>query len=286
MSITSNCMVLNVRIGVWQGHRLDKDATRKVTTEAAASDDAARVNKHLIPKDALKPINAAVGVVRTHFYDRTLPWKDNGDRLLPRTIYMEFMAEHSEMVDEFNKTVETFLTHDYLVARDQASFRMGDMFKPEDYPEPRDLRHKFYIALDIDAVTEANDFRVQLDAKSLDAVKSQMEQAMCDRVGRAMGDVWRRLADVTGHFAERMAGDGVFRDTTITNLEEVVELLPALNILEDPQLEAIRQDIKNTLIGYRPADLRKDDIIRSAAASDAARIMEQMRGFMTAMGNA
>jgi hypothetical protein len=91
MSITKNAMVLNLQIGIWQGHRLDKEASRKVTEEANANADAARVNKHLVPKDALKAITAASTAVRAHFYSKTLPWKDNGDRLLTRLLFCDFI---------------------------------------------------------------------------------------------------------------------------------------------------------------------------------------------------
>jgi hypothetical protein len=87
MSITTKAMVLNLQVGLWSGHRLDKEATRKVTEDNNAESDAARVNKHLIPKPAFKDITATATAVRTHFYENTLPWKDNGDRLLTRGMY-------------------------------------------------------------------------------------------------------------------------------------------------------------------------------------------------------
>jgi hypothetical protein len=59
MSIASKAMVLNLQIGLWQGYRLDKEASRKVTQDANANQDAARVNKHLVPKDALADVVTA-----------------------------------------------------------------------------------------------------------------------------------------------------------------------------------------------------------------------------------
>lgn len=283
MSIKKDTMVVNLQIGVWMGYRLDKDASRHVTTNAHADDDAARVNKHLIPKSALKPVISAASSVRTHFYDRTLPWKDNGDRLLTRRMYMPFVEQHARLVAEFEGQVEDFLARTYLSARDQAEFRMGALFKEDDYPEPSELRRRFYVHLDIDAVTEANDFRVALDDSERDAIKEQMEGAMQQRLGRAMLDVWQRLARTLGHFAEKVgAEDALFRDSTVRNLEEIIDILPALNILDDPNLERIRKDIQNSLVCYEPVELRKKPKVREAAAGEAKRIMDEMAGFMTA----
>lgn len=66
-ALTERAMVMNLSISVWQGYRLDKEASRKVVEEAGAHKDAARVNKHLVPKEALAPVITALGNIRTHF---------------------------------------------------------------------------------------------------------------------------------------------------------------------------------------------------------------------------
>jgi hypothetical protein len=284
MSITKKAMVLNLQVGIWQGDRLDKEASRKVTEDANADGDAARVNKHLVPKEALKPVVTAANAARSHFYAKTLPWKDNGDRLLTRAMYMGYIEEHERLVGVFEDVVEEFLTTSYPAAREQAEFRMGDLFKAEDYPPVESLRRRFYINLDIDAVTEAGDFRVEMDKAQLDSVKSAMETALQERIGRAMRDVWERLADTLGHFANKIGSEEIFRDATVRNLKEIVDLLPGLNVLDDPDLEAIRKEIDAKLTGYDPKDLRKDVAVRTAAAKEADEIMDRMRGFMRGIG--
>ena len=90
-ALTQKAMVMNLSIGIWQGYRLDKDASRKVTEDAGAMSDAARVNKHLVPKESLAAIVTAQNTIRTHFYSNTLPWRDNGDRLMTRKLFMTFI---------------------------------------------------------------------------------------------------------------------------------------------------------------------------------------------------
>jgi hypothetical protein len=124
-----------------------------------------------------------------------------------------------------------------------------------------------------------------MDESELESIRSSMKQAMTERIGRAMRDVWERLSDVVGHFAATMSdGDKVFRDATVRNLEELVELLPGLNVTEDPDLAAIGAEIKAKLTGYDPKDLRKKPQVRSEAAKQAAEIVERMQGFMSAFG--
>lgn len=286
MSIVNECMVVNLQLGTWVGQRLDKAASQRVVEEANAAAGAARVNKHLISDEAMKAIKQAQNAVRTHFYTGTLPWKDNGDRVLSRKAYMRFIQRHEELTTAFYTAVDEFCTKVYPAEREKAEFRMGELFNPDDYPSARAIRQRFYVHLDIDPVAEAGDFRVQMDAGHADAIKASIEQALTDRVGRAMGHVWDRLAEVLGNFAERTkSGDGI-RVELVQNLREIVDLLPEMNITNDAQLEGIRQQIEKRLIGYEAADLRKDDTARAKAAKDAQAIMDQMKGFMNAWGTA
>lgn len=283
-TISNDCMVLNIHTGVWLGHRHDKEATRTITEQSRADTDAARVNKHLIASKYLQPITTLASSIRHHFHKNTLPWKDNGDRLLVRQRYMQFMQEHSAIAHKFDQAVENFLSVDYPSAVAQAEFRMGSMFNRDEYPRPEDLRTKFYVRLDIDSVTEAGDFRVEMDQTTLKNIRLNIEDALQQRLGRAMHDVWTRLSNTLKSFAECTASDGVLKTATVDNLEAIVELLPDLNIVNDPKLEQIRQDIKATLTGYDVGVLRRNKDVRNTAALEAKRIMDDMSGFMNAFG--
>jgi len=285
MSITTQCMMVNLQIGIWTGQRLDKDASKRVTDEANAAQDAASVNKHTVPKTALAPILSAASALRRHFYDNTLPWKDNGDRLLSRQMYMPFIEQYEQKHQWFDAKVDEFLGTAYPSVIEQAAFRMGEMFRAEDYPSVTSLRRRFYATLDIDAVTEAHDFRVAMDAGQADAVRAQIESSLRERTNKAMYDVWSRVASTLAHVADKLGTpDAVFRDSTIKNLEEILALLPGLNILDDAQLNAIRDDIERSVLAYDVKWMRKDPVVRTKVSEEAQRIMTDMQGFMAAFG--
>lgn len=287
MSIANKAMVVSLQIGMWSGHRLDKEKSAEVTREANAVAGAARVNKHLIPKEALAPIAQAAGAVRNHFYSKTLPWKDNGDRLLTRAMYQQFIQEHAELRDAFMSSVRHFANHVYPSVLEQAEFRMGEMFNPNDYPHVSDIERRFYSTLDIDAITEKGDFRVSgLDADDVDQIKNDMEAAMQERITKAMGDVWRRVAETLGHFHERMQGDTIFRDSTVSNLKEIADLLPGLNLTNDPELTKIGAEIHRMVGGTDAKDIRKYPEMRQAISGQAKDIIDQMKGFMNAFATA
>lgn len=284
-ALTEKAMVMNLSIGIWAGYRLDREATRKVTTDAGASADAARVNKHLVPKEATAPIVTAQNAVRSHFYDNTLPWRDNGDRLMTRKLFLTFMPEHEKLKREFTDAVEKFLTVDYPSAIEKAAFRMGSMFNRDDYPPAGVLRGKFYVNLEIDAISTANDFRVQIDQEHVDKVKASMEAAAERRFQAATADIWKRMADTVSYFHDRMADPkAVFRDSTVTNISDLLDLIPGLNVLDDPQIETVRAAIAKSFGNLDAKDIRKDPAHRAELAGEAKAIMDKMSGFMNAFG--
>jgi hypothetical protein len=285
MSIADECMTANLRISVWTGHRLDKDASRRVAEDAGAERDAARVNKHLIPRETMKDIISTQGALRTHFYANTLPWKDNGDRLLTRKRFDTFIAEHSGLKHDFEEAVERFLTSLYPAEKERAAFRMGDMFKADDYPSVADLRRRFSVSLDIDAVSEAGDFRVKIDEGERERLRGEIADALQARIGRAMQDVWARLGDAVGHMVDRLSEpDAIFRNSMLANLQEVVDVLPDLNVTDDPDLERIRQEVQARLVGHDPATLRNDLAERARVAAAAQDIYNDIGGLMRAFG--
>lgn len=284
-TITERAMTANLSMGMWQGYRLDKAASQRVTSQAGASADAARVNKHLIPKESLAPIVKAQGALRTHFYEHTLPWRDNGDRLMTRKVFLDFIPEHEKLKDEFDQAVEKFLKDEYPSAIEKAEFRMGTMFNRDDYPSVSELRHKFYVNLEIDAIATAGDFRVEMDQEHVDRVTKSMEEAATRRLSAATADIWKRLSDTVGYFHERMANpSAVFRDSTVQNILDLVELLPGLNVLDDPQIEEIRKDMVAKLTGVTPKELRQNSDVREEIADEAKAIMDKVSGFMAAFG--
>lgn len=285
MGIADKCMIVTLSIACWEGRKLDKKASARVTSDAGANDtNAARVNKALIAKEAFADLFSARHAIRSHVDTHTLPWRDGGQRILMRNMYPVFMPKYGELERAFNEAANNFIETKYPAAMDQSAFRLGDLFDPADYPSPEDLRHRFYATLDVDGITEPNDFRVNLAQEDIDQIKARMEDTIQSRLSRAMEDVWVRLVDVLEHYVEKMADKGaIFRDTTVTNMVDLLNILPGLNVVGDPNLKAIRKRLMDTLYGYDPSDLRKDEVLREAAAAEAQDIIETMKGFMGAM---
>lgn len=277
MSLSTKCMIVDIRISKYNGYKTDPKASRKVTDDANAEPGSAVVNKRVIPKEALADITTAYNALKAHRDRHTLPWSDKGPRIMTRNIFELFMSGYGELERQFNDAVDEFITVRYPPLRDKAAFRLGDLFNDKDYPPPEELRKKFSVNLDIDGITEPEDFRIALPEAELNKLKQTMEESINRRLGDAMQDVWLRIAELLEHYIEKMDdNEAIFRDSTVNNLVDLMNILPGLNVVGDPKLREIRQRIMNTIGSYEPADLRKGGDLRAAAAKEAREIRESI----------
>lgn len=284
IDIASRMMLVNVSISVWEGRKLDKRITRKTIEDNHVTDDKGlRVNKLLIDSDAFDEVQSASSALREFVKSTTVPWYDKGYRGLLRQGYAKFVERFHELEKDWWSAVENFIDVRYPQEVAKASFRLADAFVASDYPGVNDLRARFKLTLDIAPVSGAEDFRVKLDDATVADIQDKIREATEQRIHSAMQDVWERVEKAVQHFVDRTEPDiKRFHTTTVTNMVELVDTLPALNLLNDPKLKEMANKLRATLCSYDSKDLRKDLDVRSAANADARKIIEDMEGFMAA----
>jgi hypothetical protein len=281
MSLSQKAMLVDLHLSRWSGYKTDQKASNKLVMDASAQAGSAVVSKRIVPKEAFTDIVTVSNALRAHMTKHTLPWSDNGQRIMTRNIFEVFMSGYGDLERQFKAAVDEFIATKYPQARDQASFRLGALFRDEDYPTQSELQEKFRVDLDIDGITEPEDFRVALPEKELNQLKATMEESINRRLGDAMQDVWLQIAKLLEHYIEKISdSEAIFRDSTVNNLVELMNILPGLNVTGDPKLREIRQRIMNTIGSYEPDDLRKGGDLRAAAAKEAREIRESMNEHM------
>lgn len=175
----------------------------------------------------------------------------------------------------------------FLTLIEQARTRLGGLFRDTDYPAPDELRAKFSFETKVMPLPDAGDFRVNLGDEERERVKRQITAAVEASLQVGSRELWFRLYEAVQHMADRLAAykvttDGVehpFRDTVVTNLVKLVDVLPKLNITNDPELDCLAQQVRNSLL-VDPKELRRSDIKRAETAKAAAEIAQHMAGYM------
>ena len=280
--ISEKAMLARLSISVWSARRIDKTATAKVKEEYQTSNDAGRYNKALIATNALKKVQSAAGDARTFHYAQTLPWNDDGARILPAAnffAYSEGMRKHKAA---FQAAVTEFLS-EYPALVEDAKIRLNSLFVQSDYPSAENIVSKYSFETQVDPLPDASDFRVDLGDAEVSRIKAELDARSQQAQDAAMRDVWSRLHTAVSAMAERLSTpDAIFRDSLVGNIVELVDLLPRLNIAGDAELDRLTKEVSARLTAYEPDTLRTDKKTRQTVANDCAEIMNKMAGWMNA----
>lgn len=289
ITIHDRAMQCYLRIGCWSARKLDTKATKKVTDGASATSDAARVNKHLLASadEKLRAIAKIGGEARRYLEDKTLPWDDAGNRLLPNESAIEVVSALTEYEKRFGEAVTDFI-HEYPMLREQALANLGDLADSEDYPLPDQVRHRFSFRLSFTPVAKGfADVRTGLSDEQVAALEQHYQSNARRQVGDALTSAWLRLKDNLSKYSDRLRekddGSGkmeIFRDSMVENLRETCALLKTLNVFDDDSLERMRIRVERDIASFDANQLRESTVLAVSVKSEVDAVLEAMKQMM------
>jgi hypothetical protein len=281
MGLSDKAMLVKLSISQWTARKFDRKVTEKVEEEYNTK-EVGRFNKLLIAQEPVKAVSQIASRARQFHYENTLPWGDDQSRLLPVKNFDEYSAKMREYRREFEEAVDKFV-EGYPQFMEEAKVKLNGMFNEADYPSKYDIHRKYSIAVSINPLPEADDVRIKLRDDEVERIKQDIEQRAKTAQGEAMKDLWVRLYDAVKHMASKLSDkDAKFKNTLVGNLVELCQLLPRLNVLNDPNLEQMRDEIEGKLCQFTPDALRKNKGDREFAAKEASNILTKMHGYMGA----
>jgi hypothetical protein len=262
-------MLVELNISVWTANKIDKDASRKVADDNRASADAGHFRKNLMAGSHLrKEIADYAAGCRLWHNTRTMPWADRGPRLLPTSLFLDYKAEANARQAYFDSKVSEFLLA-YPRLVQTAHNYLGDLFDAADYPHADEVQSKFGYRLVFSPVPDAGDFRLDLPAQELDAMRAQYESHANERVEAAMREQWGKLHNMVENMSTKLTepeGDEDKRrwhDTFITNAQEMCAMLTHLNVTRDPTLEEARRGLERAIAGVDIDDIKESEDTRT-----------------------
>jgi hypothetical protein len=275
--ITERAMLAAVHISIWTAIKHDRKVSRDVAQQHGAHAGAGRYNKQLLREaEKLEALRSLSGQIRQYVYKITLPWSDEGYRLLPAHFYFELTTKMRDFEQAFTQQVEEFLSV-YPTYIEQVRPELNGLFREEDYPSAEKLRNKFGVRLEVLPIPSGEDFRVTLSEEEQARVAREIDENVRQSLQRGTEDLWVRLKEVVSHMVERLKEpESRFHASLVTNVFELVDLLPRLNVNQDEELNRFAGEVKDRLCGFKARDLKKNEILRVATANDAAQILTEM----------
>ena len=266
--VARSAMMVDLHISVYSGRKQDKATQGEVTAaKGSGSKKAASVYKNLFAEcKELDDLTKFQARARAEHYRLTLPWNDQGARLLPTASLLEYQQTMGRYRSEFERLVDAFLDkYDTLVAA--AAFQLGTLFDRKEYLSRAQVALRFRMESSFTPLPTSGDFRLDVESTVQRELIEQYERRMEAKLAQANQDAWSRLHDALLRLSDRLTVDEdgkkkVFHDTTVTGAVELCDLLTVMNITKDPQLESARRKLEAVLSGVTPKELRDEHSTR------------------------
>ena len=257
---------------MWTGRKLDKQVSAEIDADKHTRVRAGNYHKNLMAGvKELEDIGKFAADTRNWFAYRTLPWGNEGTKIVDTASLFDFKAELATREQTFWDLVDTF-EGVYTTAIQAAQFKLGALFNADEYPDVQFIREKFGFRYVFSPVPEAGDFRVDIGAQGLAELQDQFNQAKQDAIAQAMKDMWSRVMEVTERLSRqlRVGKDekGKLYQSTLDGALELCGMLKTMNLTNDPQMEQMRKDLQMTLQGVDLKELKQDDGARLAVKQE------------------
>ena len=277
--VRDKLMLARLSISSWGNRKVDKQASEHVHQTYATDASAGRYNKTLLPKAAVEKIIAAHNQARAAHYRLTLPWADDGYRVLTAAAHLDYVNDMMQWESATQQAVHDLCRKlPHWMA--EAQKMHGSLFNAADYPDEHALQAAYSFAIHIMPMPAAEDFRVDLGDDVVNVIKSDIEKRVADAQQSAFKDVFARIAENVGHMAEKLADpEAIFRDSLVNNVTDLVAVLPKLNFYDDPGLSIVIEQMKQ-LVVHEPKELRLNAQARQQTATKAAGIASKVKGWL------
>lgn len=275
--LSEKAMLVSLVISQWLTRIVDHGITTKIANEYSAKRDAGTYRKRLLAnKGTVARVQTAVSALRKYHGMMTLPWT-KGVGILASSKYTEYSTKMRELINEF-KTAVLELIQVYPDLIIEAKNDLGNMWNKDDYPTLKWLEYKFDVRIDVMPVPKVGDWRVDLADEEMKKLNEEIEKREKEHIEKAMTKLWERLYKPVKHMVEVLNKDNpkIFK-TLITNISNLTEILPDLNLTDDPKLEDLRKEIEDKLCDVSVDELKESGYIRETVAETAEKLRQKIK---------
>ena len=283
-SLSHRAMLARISVAGIDFRKLDKRVSAEVNTSKGAAANASRTNKLLIESPLLAEIKKVEGEIRAKHRFLTLPWQDDGYRMLPASAFNLYRTEINILIRKFEAAVSAFVAV-YPDLIEESKQRLGEMFDYADFPHQKTIAKRFNVACGTMPLPEGKDFRVDLGDEQVAAIRGEIEGQAEAALAKASKDLWGRLHGVIARMSERLGAFRVndegkqengFKNSLVSNIEELVAILPALNITNDPVLTDLTNRARAELCLHDAPVLKQNDRLREKVKASADDILSAL----------
>jgi hypothetical protein len=281
--ISEKAMLIQVHLATPGNIKTDKQLTTEIIDDKGMGDKSGKWLRQIYPDEALKPFanisNEARGA-SSQFVKMTLPWLNDGTRILPITNYFECTEMLSKIKNtKFDPAVEEF-EQKYPEFEEWAKKVHGPKFRPQDYPGFKHIKHQFQFKVDFFPIPLKEDFRIKLNTEDVERIQQDIDERLVEAINTTKKDIFGRVLKPINHLVNQLKNEEArLRDSLLGNIKEVLGLMPSLNLSGDPDIENLRIEVENSIKGISVESLRDNESLRNQTAERASEIIKKLQGY-------
>jgi hypothetical protein len=264
--------------GYWRPEKTDRAITNQTNASLGVSAGRGHYDKDLFSPEYMRGLREHSSKTKAYYYAHTLPWEDRVSRLIASARVEETAIYLNRAIEKYDEILRATVGDD--AAYEQAIYDqrvyMGSAWVYGDYPRREAFMARYHGRLDILPLVSSADIRCELN----ESLRSQIAQSITrdteERYRLAMADCWKRLYDPVKRMADTLADPKqTFRNSLVENVREICEVMPELNILDDPELKRMTAEVYGRLaFGTDPDDLRDNLYERAEQAKRASELAD------------
>lgn len=250
--------------------------TRKGNTrEISTSSDKNRISltKKLFDCPEIEAINTLDTLTRTYILNRAFDGViGKGMYLLPTTLIYDVQEQLISSAKRRKELVQNFVQV-YENEKQKARETLRDQYRETDYPaNPAD---EFYMSWKYIKLATPENLPPELLA-----IEKEKTRAEWEKVSSEVRDALRyTFSELVEHLTDRLTPDidgkkKIFKDTTVTNLEEFMNLFDKRNLTNDKELAALIAKARQVIATASPEKIRTSNMTRSTVARNMAEVKE------------
>lgn len=250
-------LLADLTISSWSGSVADQKTTDEILDKKNARRDRGRFVKRLLMN--VTPLKIITNKMYHEYRMKSTAWED-GRRLLPVEFFNSITKLHRDCSDELEKALEEF-GKNYPEYKEKAKEELGDLYDETEFPSFDDFKRRWKIRLDFFPIPESKHFVVKAEQNLINEMKKSFDEAISNKQTVAVGEIKERVLETVGKIVERISDKHMKFSRqgkeVMDSVRELVDILPSLNLFDDPNINKMVDDLKATLYEVTDEELKK-----------------------------
>ena len=286
MSLLNKGILVRVVVHKFPFEERDQHAEEMFASTFNIDKKAIKMKKETMLKEYTSTLDKSTNAIRPFVYKLTLPWRDGGWRLLNISLIDVFETGLRALRDEQVKSLDS-LESKYVDLITSMNTSLGILAKTS-YPEFQEIRGSFGFDIKYEPIATSGDLRIEAEDELKEKLRKEVETYHSEKTKAAMQDILDRIIGTIKHMRTRLeeytklkeAGEKSPRlhATIVENIRELVQILPFLNITDDPNIEILRQKMESDLADFDIDILKESKNEREDAIKKADDILNNISG--------